>query len=208
MTDLYAELDCPREADEAMVKRAYKRRARDTHPDHGGDPKAFARATQARDVLLDPERRRRYDETGQVDGAPVIDETNQKILDLIAGALEAAVQEAAGRDLDLLALMRVRLADARVRVRMQVEQCRQIVARYERFRGRFKVKDGPNRIDLMIAGRVADAERRLAGLAAEVAIGEAALAMLDGYEYECSNSGYPMKSFMALGAGPFAGRGW
>ena len=102
--------------------------------------------------------------------------------------------------------MRVRLNEARARVQMQVEQCRQIVARYERLRGRFKSKDGPNRIDLMIAGRVADAERRLAGLAAEVAIGDAALAMLDGYEYECGAPGYPMNAFMALGAGPFAGR--
>ena len=79
MIDLYDELGCPRGADEATVKRAYKRRARTTHPDHGGDAEAFTRATQARDVLLDPARRRRYDETGQVDGAPVIDETNQKI---------------------------------------------------------------------------------------------------------------------------------
>lgn len=67
--DLYEILDLPRDATADDIKRAYRRKARQSHPDAGGDEEAFKQVTHAYQVLADPERRARYDRFGD-DGTP------------------------------------------------------------------------------------------------------------------------------------------
>ena len=64
MSDLYELLDIPRDAAEDEVKRAYRRKAREHHPDAGGDEEAFKAVTHAYQVLSDPQKRARYDRFG------------------------------------------------------------------------------------------------------------------------------------------------
>lgn len=46
------------------IKRAYKKKALDTHPDRGGDPELFKEVNNAYSVLNDDDTRRRYDQLG------------------------------------------------------------------------------------------------------------------------------------------------
>lgn len=68
MADHYAELGVGRDASADEIKRAYRRKARELHPDaNPDDPEAEARfksAAHAYEVLSDPERRARYDQFG------------------------------------------------------------------------------------------------------------------------------------------------
>ena len=69
MSDLYQLLDLPADASVEDVKRAYRRKAREHHPDTGGDEETFKAVTHAYQVLSDPEKRARYDRFGD-DGTP------------------------------------------------------------------------------------------------------------------------------------------
>ena len=69
MSDLYELLGVSRDASSDEIKRAYRRRARELHPDAGGDEEAFKQITHAYEVLSDPDRRARYDRFGD-DGTP------------------------------------------------------------------------------------------------------------------------------------------
>jgi molecular chaperone DnaJ len=66
--DLYDILGVQRGADEAAIKAAYRRMAKECHPDrHGGCPEQEARfkaISQAYDVLKDPQKRAAYDRFG------------------------------------------------------------------------------------------------------------------------------------------------
>lgn len=65
--DYYEVLGLDRSAGEDAVKKAFRRRARELHPDVNPSPEAeaqFKEAAEAYEVLSDPERRRAYDAYG------------------------------------------------------------------------------------------------------------------------------------------------
>ncbi|MGN6374101.1 MAG: DnaJ C-terminal domain-containing protein [Sphingomonas sp.] len=71
MADPYATLGVARGASEADIKKAYRKLAKELHPDRNKDnPKAserFSQVTQAYDLLTDKDKRARFDR-GEIDG--------------------------------------------------------------------------------------------------------------------------------------------
>ncbi|MCW2396005.1 MULTISPECIES: DnaJ C-terminal domain-containing protein [unclassified Sphingobium] len=70
MADPYSLLGVPRSADEAAIKSAYRKLAKELHPDRNKDnPKAaekFSEVTRAYDLLSDKDKRARFDR-GEID---------------------------------------------------------------------------------------------------------------------------------------------
>ncbi|KQM59948.1 MULTISPECIES: DnaJ C-terminal domain-containing protein [unclassified Sphingomonas] len=71
MADPYATLGVARGATEADIKKAYRKLAKELHPDRNKDNKAasdrFGKVTQAYDLLTDKDKRARFDR-GEIDG--------------------------------------------------------------------------------------------------------------------------------------------
>lgn len=70
--DYYKVLGVPKDAKPDQIKKAFRKIARENHPDqHPGDRRAeerFKEASEANDILSDPAKRKEYDETRRLGG--------------------------------------------------------------------------------------------------------------------------------------------
>ena len=88
MSDLYERLGLTKECSEDEIKKAYRKLALKEHPDKGGDAEKFKKISEAYHLLSDPEKRRMYDKTGELDLA---DFDMAEFMD--SGVLESFFQE-------------------------------------------------------------------------------------------------------------------
>jgi curved DNA-binding protein CbpA len=81
--ELYETLGVAPDATDDEIKKAYRARARETHPDTGGDVEEFKLVSLAGTVLTDSDKRQRYDETGSTDADSAITPAQKIIADLV-----------------------------------------------------------------------------------------------------------------------------
>ncbi len=98
--DPYEILRVPRGAPATVIKSAYRAAVQRAHPDRGGDPEVFIGIVKAFDLLSDPEARRLYDETGDVDENAVAS-FRRDVTKILADMFDAAVSTAVATGLDL-----------------------------------------------------------------------------------------------------------
>jgi hypothetical protein len=87
--DYYRVLGVDRDATAGQIRRAYRRLAKEHHPDRGGDPQVFRVLQRAYHVLGDETRRAAYDDS-YVDGAAVLDEIRGILCQYVVFPSEAA----------------------------------------------------------------------------------------------------------------------
>ena len=73
MPNPYQSLDLDRNAPPEAIRAAYRKKAREHHPDKGGDVAKFQEIQAAYDTLSDPERKARYDQTGETGTGPTLE---------------------------------------------------------------------------------------------------------------------------------------
>jgi curved DNA-binding protein CbpA len=74
MSDHYEALGVKKNASKDEIKKAYRRKAKDAHPDRkGGDNTEMVALNRAKDTLLDDEKRARYDAGGDERSRPPLD---------------------------------------------------------------------------------------------------------------------------------------
>lgn len=171
MTDLYETLGVSKSADAAAIKKAYRKKAMDTHPDRGGDPAAFQSVELAHRVLSDKGKRARYDETGDAEEAP----NNQlaRAMEVVAQVIDGVLQRPDAIHIDII-------AEGKKAVKIAVANQNDVVKKTEReleklrkIRKRLSVKKGAaDRIGIMLDQKIAGGENALKMYADNLAIFE------------------------------------
>lgn len=133
MKDYYSVLGLSREADQEEIKRAYRKLARQCHPDVNPDDGAaegkFKELTEAYEVLSDPEKRHRYDvfgdegpgQAGFGAGFEGFGTSFGDIFDMFFGRGRPHGRRGPGRGRDLLVIEEISLEEAYRGVDHEVE---------------------------------------------------------------------------------------
>jgi len=187
--DPYAVLGVAHSADDRAIKSAYRRRARLTHPDRGGDAEAFMVVVRAFGVLSDPEARRLFDETGQLneDG---VRSARQQVAVILADMFDAAIGSALGLGLpldkvDFIKQMSGALQTQASQVEEQVGKLDGEIEALKALRGRIRRQDEqPNLFVERLNGQVGAKVREHAAARQRLTLFSTAAAELANYDSE------------------------
>lgn len=86
----YEKLGVEPNATDEDIKKAYRQKATQTHPDKGGSDEEFAAVAHAYETLKDPKRRLLYDSTGQDNRLPIEKEVESCLLELFSEGLSGS----------------------------------------------------------------------------------------------------------------------
>lgn len=177
---LYDDLGVPPDSSSEDIKKAFKSMAQRHHPDKGGDREKFELAKTAFDVLHDPEKRKRYDNTGKYSTQPeptIEDMANQELCNLFKGAIEE------GFEGDIIKRLTAITEDAIKMARKEIEKCKKLVNRSEKMRARVTRKKGGHNL---LHGVAMEIERNLVDkityLEKRIKVGDKMIELLTDYE--------------------------
>lgn len=184
--NLYEVLGVERNASQAAIKYAYRKRVKTAHPDHGGTVEEFRDVHLAWRILQDPERRRKYDHSGDV--GEDTDNRMAMVLTVIGVSLDAAVQEAAGMggalNTDLVALMVKGMVKKKTELEMRKARETLAIKHLEEVRSRFSRDDDQiNHIELVFLGKIAQTRHSIADIDVELDSLDHIIELVKGYKY-------------------------
>ncbi len=205
MNNLYDTLGVPPDADSKEIKRAYKAKAQRSHPDRGGDPEEFHQVSLAYQVLSDPDRRDRYDNTGDTEdrGSPK-DEAEKSLADLFDRIIDS---EHRG---DLIKKAEKTIRHTLDSLRRKQESAKATLSRLEKLAGRVKASGKTNLFQSVVDQKKESAKADLRSHQHNISVAEAALALLREYQ-DCQPEEPPearfdinqMQDILRYGSGMF-----
>jgi curved DNA-binding protein CbpA len=175
----YATLEVPSDASPEAVRKAFRKKAGQTHPDrNNGEDAEFKQVREAYAILADPGRRKRFDETGETEEPA----RPPAALSLLAQCFAEAAMEtikagASARSRDMAAAVRSKLQGKKAGLEQERDPLLRARLFMQEAAARFEAKDGDNVLAGIARGHLADVEKGLAEIAGKLAVVEEALAI-------------------------------
>lgn len=206
--DPYAELELPRDASPADVKKAYRQRAKATHPDVGPTPDStkFERVQRAWMVLRDPDRRAKYDRTGDIDEA-LPDNAQAHALTIVMGFFVAVVAQALGNPevfkRDLVELAKKNFCEQIAGFEKELKKHERAAEMFRQLEKKLRAKKKANPLLRQALLNQADGVAPVpADLRRKIQAHKDALDLVDGYTFEMDTASAGM-TYTPLAANPF-----
>lgn len=162
MKKLYETLGVPENASPNEIKSAYRQKAKETHPDTGGDPEKFADVSRAHAILISPEKRKKYDETGEVDDK--VHNQATAAMEIIGGLIQQVADQVGERfEIDLVARMLLAIDQRCNTITADLQAKRREIDRLNRLARKFRAKKGKrNLLRNMVLSKVKNLEVTIA----------------------------------------------
>lgn len=182
MIDPYDILGIARQSDDERIKAAYRQRAKVMHPDSGGSSGAFDNLQKAYELLMDPVRRKGFDETGyDLQYADATDIQGLLVIEKLVN--DIVLDEREPGTFDPLERMRAKLNDDIRKARFQMREMEGHRARVENHLERLGKRPGSDVLGYMLRARIGAIATAIAETESRIEAAKRAHDMLDGYTY-------------------------
>lgn len=181
----YEVLGIRRDATPDEARRGYRNRVKKAHPDAGGSEEEFVQLSTALAIVLDPKRREHYDNTGEDQGAQQIDHLEKMALSHIASLVNSLIDELGEQALtvDVIGMMLKQINDHVVKTKNEIGKVKGMIARAEKFKGRFQRDGGNNEIERMIESKIANLQHTIETHVENLKPVERAVEILKNYRF-------------------------
>jgi curved DNA-binding protein CbpA len=172
----YETLGVSRDATPGAIRVAFRKAASGAHPDReGGDAERMAEINRAYEVLMDVDRRKRYDETG-ADDAPVSRET--VVANLLMAAINSVI-ESSGTP--LLDKVRDALNAQHQALAGKLTKITSVRATLHTKRGKIKTDGERNLFDMVLDQKIGQLDASIEAIGKEMGMFTAAIAEIKKY---------------------------
>lgn len=183
--DPYSILGVARDADEAEVRRAFRRKAKNAHPDAGGKREDFERINWAMRLLTDRGQRDYFDRTGTEKSRPP--PARAMAMEILSGKLRQIIAQYGDRvtSIDVIGQLRSEVETARLATQRDRAVSERDLARAEKAAARLKGKNGaPSMFLPALNELMRDVRRKIEGIGETERVLAAAEEILDGQSFE------------------------
>ena len=183
----YDTLGVPKNATPDDIKKAFRKKAKDAHPDRaGGDDKKMASINKAYEVLSSPDKREQYDRTGS-DAEPMSIEFQAR--DMLLQFLSKIIED--GGHGGILRKLRELLSMNRRGIDQNSDLVKAKVRKLEKSRGKVRVKKGDDLFEMTISDQLAKCNQNLLQMKQALAIMDCADAMVANWEEDAPAAARP-----------------
>jgi len=190
--DPYKVLGLKPDATEAEINAAYRTAARTAHPDGGGTVEEFDDIKQAHLILLDPEKRRKFDRDGIVDDNNPNNVTSvamQRITMFFVQTVQATLSSTASQYLNFNQLDLIQGANAFFDLEIlnchkRIHETDNQIKQFEKALKRLKTKRTKDVIRVMLDHHVSELKNGILAQRNEIAIYDEAKLIIKDYTFE------------------------
>lgn len=174
----YDTLGIKPDATPEQIKRAWRKKSREHHPDKGGTAEAMQEVNRAYECLSDPERRATYDRTGEdVTGPSLDDVVRNEVIGLFAAVADSTAESG------LLAAARRMVSSRKSHFEMDQLATRQTQRWLEKKRGKIRIRTKASDLYAeVINSKLSEVQAKLDLLAKQIEVCIAIDRYLDDYE--------------------------
>lgn len=181
----YETLGVPLSANASDLKKAYRKKARQIHPDHAGAQTTgqFQELQRAYSILKDPNKRAQYDQFG--DSADTPHTMREQAETHVAQFIVECITRHDPETTDVLGKVRENIQRQLQGFKQAVEAVNNEIAKFKTASKRLRRKDGQQGLVVRMLEEVAEKrEKQIKESQFEIAKGKEMLLVLDEYEYK------------------------
>lgn len=184
-SNFYEDLGVPKSASQENIKKAFRKKAKQTHPDTGGNGDDFKTIVRAYNILSDEEKRKRYDNGENPDNLNNSNTHEQQVMSTVFNIFNGIVDQNIDLDHnDLFDIVRQNLKINKQKFETEKGNNQRNIERYNNILKRIKKNDKSVLFIQIMEDKIRGCNGAIAQLDQNIMLCEDGMKLIKGCEYK------------------------